>query len=150
MTGQTYAERAITDTPVDTPTNLSGALLRVDGELIALDNFATFLASIMGTVNQNAIDNTLSGGSGLSVLSTLDNQHALYVQSSDTSPSVPPFRVDRSDFEIFASIHSSWVAGAIGFINAVNVFDAKVWVTSDQTEPAGASNGQYWIRPRVA
>lgn len=151
VTGQTYAERANAVAPVSSLPNGGASRVRVDEDLMTADDFAAAIAALIGTVIANAINNaTATGAPALRAYSTQDNAAALVAQSSDTSPATPPFAVLRSDDEILGSIHASWVAGAIGYINALNVFDSRVWVTTDQTEPAGASNGQYWIRPRVA
>ena len=133
-TGQTYAERAVAVAPVTALA--TDDLIRVDESLITVANFITEIIRL-GTLMAAHL-----------VTAADDTSVALDVRSFDTTPAAPPFKVTRSDAEIFASISSTWASGTIGIVSAKNVLDDTLFITANQTEPAW-SNGQYWLRPRV-
>jgi hypothetical protein len=77
-----------------------------------------------------------------------DAETGFTVTSFDNAPSFAPFAVEKADGSVLADIDDDFNSAAEGYISAINVLPAKLWVTADQTEPAW-SNGQFWLRPRV-
>ena len=134
VSGETYAQRAVTDPPVTTVTGAE--LMRVNEDLITLTNMMTTLAAALGI----QIGNTRQAAS--------DAVPAQVVRTFDTTPGAPVFRAELSDASVLAEIGTSFNAVAAGLVSALNCLPNRVWVTTNQTEPAW-SNGDFWIRPRV-
>jgi hypothetical protein len=44
-------------------------------------------------------------------------------------------------------LDAAYDTGAAGYISALNVFPARLWITADATNPSGSVDGDYRIRP---
>lgn len=134
VTGQTYAERSVAEGNATTMTGAS--LIRVGEQTMTIANFTTQLlanSSIFSGHDIQAVDDASAG---------------LIVRSFDNSPAAAPFLVEQADGTVLFQAHNAYNSAASGYSSARNVFPNRLWVTTDQTEPAW-SNGDFWLRPKL-
>jgi hypothetical protein len=133
VTGQTIAERAIAE----------GAVTAAMTDHVAVTGGVALIDTLVDTI---IADRDLHPGRTYQAPD--DAETGFTVTSFDNAPSFAPFAVEKADGSVLADIDDDFNSAAEGYISAINVLPAKLWVTADQTEPAW-SNGQFWLRPRV-
>lgn len=134
VTGQTLTERAADEGTISDVETTD--VIRINDDVITVGDLAVALAAILQTV----VDNAITAQS--------DVLPGLAVSAVDNSPAVPVIQSLRGDGELIGFFHTAWLSTAVGLAVALNCLDARLWITTDDTEPVGASNGQYWIYPR--
>lgn len=135
ITGQTITERLAAD----------GVSAATGANHIAFDGGVVELSTLFETLlTEKGVHR-----SGL-VVALSDVVPAIIARSIDNSPASNVFEVQRLDEDVYVAAGNNWDSTVIGIVSAINVFDAHLWITSDQTEPPLASNGQYWLHPRPA